>query len=75
MEIAEIPLLSDREQRFGELFVDTYGAYEEFSAMGDYFDDCLTFPFEAIWQDEEGAGYVESRHGVDNACKVSKRAA
>ena len=60
MDISEIPFLPDREQRFEELFVDTYGEYEELSAMGVYFDDCLTFPFEATWRDEEGAGYQET---------------
>ncbi len=59
MDVAEIPALPDREQRFEELFVDTYGVDEEFSAMGVYFDDCLTFPFEAIWRDEEGTGFEE----------------
>jgi hypothetical protein len=60
MEISEIPQLPDREQRFEELFVDTYGIWEELSGMGVYFDDCLTFPFEAIWRDEEGSGYQET---------------
>jgi hypothetical protein len=59
MDIAEIPVLPDRGQRFEELFIDTYGAHEEFCAMGVYFDDCLIFPFEAIWRDEERSGCEE----------------
>jgi hypothetical protein len=27
--------------------------------MAVYFDDCLTFPFEATWRDEEGSEYQE----------------
>jgi hypothetical protein len=74
MNIADIPSLPDREQRFEQISVDCYDEYEVLSAFGVYVSDALRTPFPATWgkpgtpQAEPatvlGVGAIDEREGV-----------
>jgi hypothetical protein len=49
MDIADIPSIPDREQRFEEITVDCYDEYEVLSAFEVYVSDALRTPFTATW--------------------------
>lgn len=49
MEIADIPHLPSREQRFEEITVDCYNEDEALSAFEVYLTDALQTPFAALW--------------------------
>jgi hypothetical protein len=49
MDIAAIPILPEREERFDAILVDCYGEAECLSAFGVYLGDALRTPFAAWW--------------------------
>ncbi|MBX0326605.1 calcium-binding protein [Oscillochloris sp. ZM17-4] len=49
MEIADIPNLPSREQRFEEITVDCYNEDEALSAFEVYLSEALQTPFAARW--------------------------
>lgn len=49
MDIADIPNLPSREQRFEEITVDCYNEDEVLSAFEVYLSDALRTPFAALW--------------------------
>ena len=59
VDIADIPAIPDRDERFEQILVDCYGQYEELSAMGVYFEDAATYPFAATWRDPDEPGHTE----------------
>lgn len=74
-DIADIPTIPDRDERFEQILVDCYGQPEELSAMGVYFEDAVTYPFAATWRDPDepehsevvtvlGVNTVDDRRGV-----------
>ncbi len=60
MDIADIPNLPDRDERFEEILVDCYGQSEELAALEVYFTDAVTFPFAAIWRDPDEPDHAEA---------------
>jgi hypothetical protein len=60
MDIADIPMLRDRQQRMDALMVDCYGREEELSAFDVYFSDALQPPFTATWRDPDDPGHQET---------------
>ena len=60
MDIADIPGLPDRDERFAEIMVDCYGQSEELAAMEVYFTDAATYPFAAIWRDPDETDHAEA---------------
>jgi hypothetical protein len=74
MDIADIPTLPDREQRFAEITVDCYDEYEVLSSFEVYLSDALRTPFAATWGAPGsthvtqvavlGTGAVDEREGV-----------
>lgn len=49
MDIADIPTLPSREERFEAITVDCYNEYEQLSAFEVYLSDALRTPFAALW--------------------------
>jgi hypothetical protein len=49
MDIADIPNLPSREERFEAITVDCYNEYEQLSAFEVYLSDALRTPFAALW--------------------------
>lgn len=74
MDIADIPTLPDRAQRFEEITVDCYDEYEVLSSFEVYLTDALRTPFAALWGQPDtpqatpvtvlGVGETDDRAGV-----------
>ena len=60
IDIEDIPNIPDQQERFEQILVDCYGQYEELSAMGVYFEDAVTYPFDALWRDPDEPSHAEA---------------
>ncbi len=56
----DIPLIPDRQARFDQLLMDTYGPDDELSAFEVYFTDALKPPFAASWRDPDEESHAEA---------------
>lgn len=58
-DIADIPKISDQDERIEEITMDCYGVHEMMSGFYTYFEDAPQYPFEAIWRDVDEQGHAE----------------